>query len=44
MDVLQPYCNQDGMVRYAADTENIRRRQKCCKTADLPDMAVRNEM
>jgi hypothetical protein len=44
MDVLQLYCNQDDTVRYAADTANARRRQKCCKTAELPDMLVRNEM
>ncbi len=40
--VLQPYCNLDGTVPYAADIESVRRRQKCCKTADLPDMPVRN--
>src|SRR3712207_1189871 len=37
------YCNQDGTLRYPADTVNVRRRQKCCKTAELPDMPVRNE-
>jgi hypothetical protein len=40
--VLQPYCNRDGTVRYAAELGSVRRRQKCCKTADLPDMPVRN--
>ena len=44
MDVLQPYCNRDGTVRYAADIVDVRRRQKCCKTAELPDMPVRNKM
>jgi hypothetical protein len=39
-----PYCNRDGTARYAADIVNVRRRQKCCKTAELPDMPVRNEM
>jgi hypothetical protein len=42
MVVLQPYCNRDGTVRYAADIRSVRRRQKCCKTADLPNMPVRN--
>jgi hypothetical protein len=41
-DSMQPYFNQDGMVRYAADIGSVRRRQKCCKTAELPDMPVRN--
>jgi hypothetical protein len=40
--VLQPYCNRDGTVRYAAELGSVRRRQKCCETADLPDMPVRN--
>jgi hypothetical protein len=44
MDVLQPYCNQDGTVPYAADTVDVQRRQKCCNTTELPDMPVRNEM
>jgi hypothetical protein len=44
MDVLQPYCNQNGTVRYAADTVDVQRRQKCCKTAELPDVPVRNVM
>ena len=38
--VLQPYCNRDGTIRCAADIESVRRRQKCCETADLPDMPV----
>jgi hypothetical protein len=44
MNVLQPYCNRDSTVPYAADIIHDRRRQKCCKTAELPDMPVRNEM
>ena len=44
MDGLQPYCNRDSTVRYAADIGSVRRRQKCCKTAELPDMPVRNVM
>ena len=44
MDVLQSYGNQDGTVRYAANTVDVQRRQKSCKTAEIPDMPVRNEM
>jgi hypothetical protein len=44
MNVLQPYCNRDGTVRYAADKANVRCRQKCCKTTDLPNVPVRNVM
>jgi hypothetical protein len=38
------YCNGDAAVRYAADTVHVRRRQQSCKTAELPEMPVRNEM
>jgi hypothetical protein len=44
MDVLQPYSNRDSTVRYAADIVDVRRGQKCCKTAELPDMPVGNNM
>jgi hypothetical protein len=36
------YCNPDGIVRYAADTVDVQREQICCKTAEFPDMPVRN--
>jgi hypothetical protein len=38
------YRNQDGTVRYAADTVDFRSRQKCRKTAESPDMPVRHDM
>jgi hypothetical protein len=38
------YCNRDGTVRYAVDLVHGRHRQKCCKTAELPDMPARNDM
>ncbi len=43
-DLEWMYCNQNGRVRYATDTVDVRQRQKCCKTAKLPDTPVGNEM
>ena len=43
MDILQPYCNRDGTVRYVADTVDLQCRQKRCKTARSPDIPVRDE-